>query len=81
MLLIHETVSVPMVLERLIPQKTKTDIGAINHSGRSLLRYMGLWLLPLKQTIYHHVPDSPFLYQRRPRIVGWAAVIRMWHSR
>ena len=82
LLLIHETVSVPMVLERLIPQEVPRPISVrLTTQAEVWLRYMGLWLVPLKQTIYHHVPDStPFSTRGILGIIGWASVIGgMWH--
>ena len=63
-----------MVLERMIPQEVPRPISVrLTTQAEVWLRYMGLWLLPLKQTIYHHVPDStPFSTRGVLGIFGWA---------
>lgn len=40
------------------------------------LRYLGLWLLPLGQTLFHHQPDlSPATLEGAASIGGWVAMV------
>ena len=73
LLLIHETVEMPMVLERIIPQEVPRPLSVrLTTQAEVWLRYIGLWLLPFKQTIYHHITDSSlFSIRGMTGLIGW----------
>lgn len=57
----NETVGWLMVGAEIIPQEVPRPLSVrLTTQAEVWLRYVGLWLMPVKQTIYHHIPDAEF---------------------
>ena len=68
---------IPREVERPLPTQLTTQ-------AEVWLRYLQLWVLPVDQTIYHHVPDvSPLSGRGLMAWLGWGAMIggAWWWSR
>ena len=68
---------IPREVERALPTQLTTQ-------AEVWLRYLRLWVLPIDQTIYHHVPDVSVLSLRGLTAwVGWGAMVGggWWWSR
>jgi len=68
---------IPREVERPVPTQLTTQ-------AEVWLRYLQLWVLPVDQTIYHHVPDvSPFSGRGLTAWLGWGAMVGggWWWSR
>ena len=47
------------VLQNFIPQEVERPLTVrLTTQAEVWLHYFGLWVLPIKQTLYHHIPDS-----------------------
>jgi tetratricopeptide (TPR) repeat protein len=65
--------------EHFIPREVERPLAVqLTTQAEVWLRYVGLWLLPIKQTLYHHVPDVVPLSLRGG--IAWSGIAALGYS-
>lgn len=80
---VEEGESTTNALSNFIPKESDRSLPTqLLTQAEVWLRYSALWLLPLKQTIYHHIPDrTPNHLSSFSGIIGWiCCAILFWKT-
>ena len=69
--------SIGLALSEWVPREVERPMNVqLLTQTESWLRYMGLWLLPIDQTIFHHLPDADLRsWQTYGWLLGWVSTL------
>jgi len=72
-----DTPTIGLALSEWIPREVERPLNVqLLTQTESWLRYMGLWLLPINQTIFHHLPDADLSsWNTYGWMTGWFATL------